>query len=161
MIMKANKEFMLEAIEQAKKCQAKEYPIGAVVVRNNQIFARGQSLSFVNKDPTDHAEMVAIREAARKLGFLYLEGCVLYSTLEPCAMCAGAAVWAKMKGIVFGATMEDAIEYSRNIKDKDVSLSYRQILIKCKDVLDKAQPRINLVGGFMRDECKRLFLLSE
>jgi len=159
--MEAEKKFMEVAIGEAKEiAKHSEYPIGAVIVRDGEILAKGRSLSSIEKDPTLHAEVDAIRQAAKKENSMHLEGAVMYSTLEPCPLCAAAAVWAKLEGVVFGATLEDAIEYSKTIKDEDISLSYRQILMKCKEVLDKSETKVELVEGFMRDECVKLFSLS-
>ena len=90
----------LEA-EQAFK--RKEVPVGAVVVSNGRVIGRGYNQIESLKDPTAHAEMIAITAAAMHVGNHRLEGCTLYVTLEPCAMCAGAMVLARMSRIVFGA----------------------------------------------------------
>ena len=79
-----------------------EVPVGALVVRNGVIVARGANLREATHDPTAHAELVAIREAARELGSWRLEGCAVYVTLEPCAMCAGAMVLARIATCVYG-----------------------------------------------------------
>lgn len=160
-MIKIDKKFMDIAIEEAKKSANQGgYPIGAAVVKENQILATGISSAKAVNDPTNHAEIDAIRKAAKKVGSMYLEDCVLYTTLEPCAMCASAAVWAKMKGIVYGASMEDAIKFAESIKDKNISLSYRQINIKCKYVLDKSETKLDLVEGFEKEKCIKLLELS-
>jgi tRNA(adenine34) deaminase len=78
-----------------------EVPIGAVIVRDNEICAEAHNLTRTNSDPTAHAELLAIREAARKLGDWRLLGATLYVTLEPCAMCAGAMVLSRIQRLVF------------------------------------------------------------
>jgi len=80
-----------------------EVPIGSVIVRENQIIGRGHNLTESLKDATAHAEMIAITSAAEKVGDWRLDNCILYSTIEPCAMCAGAAVLSRIKLIVYGA----------------------------------------------------------
>ena len=96
--------YMKKALEQAKRAaQAGEVPVGAVVVYQDQIIARGYNLRERKKDPTAHAEINAITRAAKKLGGWRLTGCTLYVTLEPCPMCAGAMVNARMDRVVYGA----------------------------------------------------------
>jgi len=82
---------------------AGDVPVGAVIVRGNEVLARAANRTVRDKDPTGHAELLAIREAARKIGDWRLTGCTLYVTLEPCAMCAGAIVLARLDRVVFGA----------------------------------------------------------
>jgi tRNA(adenine34) deaminase len=82
---------------------AGEVPVGAVVVRGDEIVGRGANRTLRDNDATAHAEVVAIREASRALGSWRREGCTLYVTLEPCAMCAGAIVLARVDRVVFGA----------------------------------------------------------
>jgi len=98
----------LEAMEAALAeaqlaAEGGEVPIGAVVVRGDEIIARGQNRVVRDSDPTAHAEIVALREAARVLGNYRLEGCTVYVTLEPCAMCAGAMIHARLDRLVFAA----------------------------------------------------------
>ncbi|EST51815.1 adenosine deaminase [Brevibacillus panacihumi W25] len=96
--------YMRAAIEEAKKAAAiGEVPIGAVIVRDGEIVGRGYNLRETKKDPTLHAEMIAIREASAKLGGWRLIGCTLYVTLEPCPMCAGAIVQSRIEQVVYGA----------------------------------------------------------
>ncbi|USG68297.1 tRNA adenosine(34) deaminase TadA [Brevibacillus ruminantium] len=96
---------MRAAMEEAQKAAALgEVPIGAVIVRNGEIVGRGYNLRETKKDPTLHAEMIAIREASARLGGWRLIGCTLYVTLEPCPMCAGALVQSRVEQVVFGAS---------------------------------------------------------
>jgi tRNA(adenine34) deaminase len=93
------------ALEQARKASAAgEVPVGAVVVKDGRVIATGRNAPIANRDPTAHAEVVALREAARVLGNYRLDGCTLYVTLEPCAMCSGAMLHARVDRVVFGAT---------------------------------------------------------
>ncbi|NLO82156.1 MAG: nucleoside deaminase [Clostridiales bacterium] len=95
---------MEQALQEAKKAyHIEEVPIGAVIVKDGEIIARGHNLRETYKDPTLHAEIVAIREAAKKLGGWRLSGCELYVTIEPCPMCAGAIIQARIERVIYGA----------------------------------------------------------
>ena len=96
---------MRRALELAEGCLAHEdVPIGCIVVRDEQEIAAAGNERELRGDPTAHAEVLALREAARRAGSWRLEGCTLYVTLEPCAMCAGAIVLARVDRVVFGAS---------------------------------------------------------
>src|SRR3954467_8050760 len=96
--------FMREALSQARLAQAAgEVPVGAVVVRDGVVIGRGHNHPVTGHDPTAHAEIAALREAAQALGNYRLDGCDLYVTLEPCAMCTGAMLHARLRRVVFGA----------------------------------------------------------
>lgn len=94
-------DLALKAAEKAGK--SGEVPIGCVIVRNNAVIASAANATLTNRDPTAHAEMLAIREAARKIGSERLVGCDLYVTLEPCAMCAAAISFARVRRLYYGA----------------------------------------------------------
>src|SRR5688572_26700588 len=97
------------ALEEARGAgEAGEVPIGAVIAREGRIIARGANRTVRDNDATTHAEMVAIREASRALGSWRLDGCTLVVTVEPCAMCAGAIVLARVARVIFGAWDEKA-----------------------------------------------------
>ena len=97
-------DFMQAALAEARHAaEAGEVPIGAVVVCNGEIVARGQNRVLRDLDPTAHAEMVALRAAAGAVGNYRLNGCTIYVTLEPCAMCAGAMIHARIDRLVFAA----------------------------------------------------------
>ncbi len=97
--------WMREAMAEARLAeQAGEVPVGAVVVRAGEIIARGRNRVIGTSDPCAHAEIVALREAGRLLGNYRLEGCDVYATLEPCAMCAGALLHARVRRLVYAAT---------------------------------------------------------
>lgn len=96
--------FMAEALRLAREAGAMgEVPVGAVVVKDGEIIGRGFNAPISSQDPTAHAEIVALRDAARLMGNYRLPGCELYVTLEPCVMCCGAIIHARIARVVFGA----------------------------------------------------------
>jgi tRNA(adenine34) deaminase len=100
---------MAAALDEARAARAAgEVPIGAVIVRQGAVIARGNNRTTRDNDATTHAEIVAIRDASRVLGSWRLEGCTLVVTVEPCAMCAGAIVLARLDRVIFGAWDEKA-----------------------------------------------------
>lgn len=102
--MNQEERFMREAIRQARKAYAlDEVPIGCVIVYEGKIIARGYNRRNTDKNTLAHAELIAIRRASRKLGDWRLEGCTMYITLEPCQMCAGAIVQARVSRVVVGS----------------------------------------------------------
>lgn len=104
MSAQADAAFLGRALELAREAEsAGDIPVGAVVVRNGAVIGAGANRTERDTDPTAHAEMLAIRAAAQSLGSWRLTGCTLYVTLEPCAMCAGAIVLARLDRLVFGA----------------------------------------------------------
>ena len=99
-----DEKWMREAIKQAQKAmEIGEVPVGAVVVRDGNLIASAYNLREMNKMPTAHAEVLAIEEACKTLGCKWLQDCTLYVTLEPCPMCAGALIGARIGRVVFGA----------------------------------------------------------
>ena len=133
---------MLEALEEAKKAFHKgEVPIGAVIVKDGEIIGRGHNLTETLKDPTCHAEILAIREASEKLGTPRLTGATMYVTVEPCSMCAGALVWARVSRLYIGAMDAKAGG--------------------CGSVMDivdhpKLNHRIEVETGILKEECETL-----
>ena len=96
-------DFMKLALEEARKAyDMGEVPVGAVIVRDGEIVGRGHNLTHTAKDPTAHAEIIALRDAARTLGGWRLPGCTMYVTTEPCSMCAGAIVLSRMPRLYIG-----------------------------------------------------------
>ncbi len=101
---RTDETFMALALKEASKAAAKgEVPVGAVIVHEGRVIARGHNRRELAKDPAAHAEFLAIRAAARKLGRWRLSGTTLYVTLEPCLMCMGAVILARIPRLVFGA----------------------------------------------------------
>lgn len=146
-MISAKKKFMEGAIKEAVKNKGSdEYLIGAVIVKDGVVIAASPARARAETDPTQHAEIATIRLACKKLGSRYLEGCILYSTHEPCPMCVTAAVWARMTGIVYGVTNQDMRE-----------AGWRLIGIPTDFILGKGEPKLELVQEFMREECKKLF----
>lgn len=108
-LLEPDRRWMKLAMKEAERAfDLGEVPIGAVVVRNSEIVGRGHNLVERLKDPTAHAEIIAITAACETLGSKFLDGCTLYVTLEPCPMCAGAIVWSRVDRLVFGAFDEKA-----------------------------------------------------
>ncbi len=98
-----DEKFMREALKKLGECPECEVPVAAVVVCGDEIVGAGVNRRETDSDPTAHAEVVAIRAAAKKLGRWNLSDCELFVTLEPCVMCAGAIVYSRVKRVVFGA----------------------------------------------------------
>ncbi len=108
-MLETHQDYMREALNQAAKAlEADEVPVGAVIVHQGRIIARAHNQRELLRDPTAHAEMIAITQAAEALENWRLEGATLYVTKEPCIMCAGAMVQARVDTVVFGASDEKA-----------------------------------------------------
>lgn len=148
--------FMDLAIREARKAREQgDYAIGAVIVRGGAVIASSGNRVRLDEDPTQHAEMVAIRLACEARGSRFLPGCILYSTHEPCPMCASAIVWAKMEGLVYATTQGDMAAFRR--KHGNSQLSWRTIGVPCAEVFAQADPSPFIVGPFMRHACLGLF----
>lgn len=138
-------KFMKAAIVQAKKAYALgEVPIGCVIVKDDQIIARGYNRRSIDHNTLAHAEMIAIKKACKKLGDWRLEDCTMYITLEPCPMCAGAIVQARIKNIVIGAmnakagcagSILDLMHIQRFNHQVDTLLLYGEIHEECVELL--------------------------
>jgi tRNA(adenine34) deaminase len=134
--------FMQEALDLARQAgTAGEVPVGAVVVVNGVVTGRGVNSTVARNDPTAHAEVLALREAAQAAGNYRLEEATVYATLEPCAMCAGALVAARVKQLVFGA---------RDLRFGGVRSKFR---IADSDLLNH---RVEIVEGVLAAECVEL-----
>lgn len=102
-IVRYMRKYMEEALNEAKKAyELGEVPIGAVIEKDGVIIGRGHNMTETAKDPTAHAEMIALRQASQTLGGWRLIGCNMYVTTEPCSMCAGAIVWARIEKLYIG-----------------------------------------------------------
>jgi tRNA(adenine34) deaminase len=134
--------FMQQALQLAREAAVnEEVPVGAVVVACGEIIGSGRNLCVRGNDPSAHAEMVAIREAAARLGNYRLSGCDLYVTLEPCVMCAGLLVNARIRRLVFGA---------RDLRFGGVRSKFQ---IADSPVLNH---RVEVVEGVLGAECTEL-----
>ena len=137
-----DEDYMRAALEQARQAGAcDEVPVGAVVVLDGEIVGRGFNQPIGRHDPTAHAEIMALRDAATRLGTYRLPGCALYVTLEPCVMCSGAIMHARIARVVYGA------------RDPKTGVA--------GSVLDLfAEPRLNhhatIEGGLLADDCGRM-----
>jgi tRNA(Arg) A34 adenosine deaminase TadA len=121
-----HEEFMRAALEEAKIARDEgEVPVGAVIVCDGEIIASAHNEREMQLDPTAHAEVSAIRAACLKLGTFNLEGCVIYTSCEPCPMCLGAIYWAHLDKIYYGADQHDAAAV-----DFDDSFIYRELELK-------------------------------
>lgn len=133
---------MNAALKEAKKAYEKdEVPVGAVIVLNDKIIARGHNLRESTNDPTMHAEIVAIRKACKKSKSWRLEGATMYVTVEPCAMCAGTILWARIKRVIYGA---------KDLKGGALGTSFNLY----------EQPNLNhypeICGGVLENDCAEL-----
>lgn len=136
-----HKAFMREALVLAQQAAERgEVPVGAVVVADGRIIGRGHNQPIASNDPTAHAEIVALRSAARTLANYRLPGATLYVTVEPCLMCLGAAIHARVSTIVYGASepRAGAVESSQRVWEHP-SLNHR----------------LTMVSGVLAAECRR------
>ncbi len=134
--------FMISALEEARRAgEAGEVPVGAIVVLAGAIVGRGHNRPIGAQDPTAHAEVLALREAARQIGNYRLPGATLYATVEPCAMCAGACLQARVAHLVYGAADEKA----GAVRSRDELLDGR-----------RWPPRIEVTGGVLADDARAL-----
>jgi guanine deaminase len=109
-----HERFMRRAIELSAKTSLVDNAggvFGTVIVKNGEIIAEGANRVVAENDPTWHGEMEAIRKACKRLGSFKLRGCTMYTSAEPCPMCAAASYWAGIERIFYGATIDDALEY--------------------------------------------------
>lgn len=161
-MIEPSSEHMELAIEAAKQSAANgDYGHGAVVAKNGKVIATGyETLKSANDPVNGHAEIDAIRKACQKLQLPYLEGCILYSTAEPCPMCMSAAIWAKVDTVAYGITRNDMIAEMKRLKNENSEFSWRQIAIPAEYIVEKGEPKVHLVPRFMREECAKLFDLT-
>lgn len=143
-----DREFMREAIRLANESVAKGGgPFGAVIVKDGKIIAGSSNSVTLDNDPTAHAEVNTIRKACRAMGSFNLEGCVIYTSCEPCPMCLGAIYWAGINRIYYGNTRKDAADI-----DFDDNFIYEEI---GKDMSDRTVPIIPM----LRSEAMESFRL--
>jgi len=134
-----HKRWMHEALKEAKQAlQKEEVPVGAVVVHENRIIGRGHNQVELLQDPTAHAEMIALTAATNALGKKWLVDATMYVTIEPCTMCAGAMIMARLNRLVYGAS--------------EVKTGAHSSLFNLLDD-PRINHRIEVVPGILRDEC--------
>jgi tRNA(adenine34) deaminase len=138
--------FILQALKEAKKAYDEgEVPIGAIITMNGKIIARGHNQVERLKDPTAHAEIIALTSAFNYLGSKYLPDATIYITIEPCLMCAGALYWSKIQKVVYGAA--------------DIKSGYKKYVEPCPPLEEIGvaprpfHPKTVVVDGILADEC--------
>ena len=138
-----DERFMRIAIAEARRA---DYPFGAVIVRDGKLIARGRNLGRTTDDPTAHGEIVAIRRCATRHGSKAMRGATLYTSGEPCAMCAGAILWCGFGRLVFAASVEQ------------IAAKMNQIMVSSSEIAAKAPfAKISITGGVLADEAVKLF----
>jgi tRNA(adenine34) deaminase len=142
-------KFMNEALLEAQKAyDLNEVPIGAVIIKDGEIVGRGHNLKETRKDATAHAEIIAIKDACKRLGGWRLPGCTMYVTLEPCSMCAGALVNARVENLVVGTR-----DYRTGACGSVLNIVQ----------LESLNHQVNVEFGMLEEECssilKRFFLM--
>ena len=154
--MESKNKFMLRAIELSiKSANGIGGPFGCVVVKDNMIVAEGSNKVTFSNDPTAHAEIVAIRDACKKLNTFKLSGCEIYTSCEPCPMCLSAIYWSRINNIYYANTREDAkkinfddsmiySEFSKKIEDRKIPIKQmlRNEALKAFEIWDKKKDKI-------------------
>jgi guanine deaminase len=140
-------EFMRLAIRKAQEgMRLGQSPFGSAIVRAGEVVAVTHNSVWLTTDPTAHAEVNCIRAAAKALQTIFLQGCTLYSTTEPCPMCLSAIHWAKIERVVFGATIADA---------KDAGFS--ELCVAAADLAKLGGSPLVVESGLLQQECAELF----
>ncbi len=140
--MKSDIDFMKLAISESLKCfSSEDVPVGSVIIYNNKVISKAHNEVEKRKDPTSHSEILAIKKALKKLSTKYLYDCTLYTTLEPCSMCAGAIILARVGRVVWGAYDPKA----------GAGGSVLNILNN-----PKLNHRPDLLGGVLEAECSKI-----
>jgi guanine deaminase len=139
--------FMWRAIEKAREgIAAGQSPFGAAVVQAGRVIVAAHNTVWRDTDPTAHAEIQAIRQAAAALATINLSGCVMYTTCEPCPMCLSAIHWAKFDRCVFGATIADA-----------ENAGFSELTLPAKELARQGGSPLIVEDGLLRAECAELF----
>jgi tRNA(Arg) A34 adenosine deaminase TadA len=140
-------DYMLRAIQIAQRgIAAGQTPFGAVVVHDDQIVAEEHNCVWLTGDPTAHAEVTAIRVAAKALRTIHLGGCVMYTTCEPCPMCLSAIHWSKIDAVYYGALIADA-----------VAAGFCELCLPATELARRGGSPLRVEEGPMRKECADLF----
>jgi len=131
-----NQEFMRRAIRVAERGMNshKGGPFGAIIVKGNNVVGRGWNMVTSHNDPTAHAEIIAIRDACRRLGTFVLSSCAIYTNCEPCPMCLGAIYWARIGRVYYGNTREDAAKIgfddAKFYREMKLPIAKRQLIMR-------------------------------
>lgn len=137
------------AIDQARRAiDLRQSPFGSVIVRRDTLIAAAHNRVWYTCDPTAHAEVTTIRVASAALQSIDFSGCILYSTCEPCPMCATAIHWSKFDAIVYGATISDA-----------ASAGFSELTVPIQDLYSLGKSPVRIISGIRRAECAELFAL--
>lgn len=135
-------KFMKEALKEAQKSYKKEeIPVGAIIVKDGKIIARGHNIKETKTDPTKHAEIIAIQKACKKLQTWRLTGCTMYVTLEPCSMCAGSLIQSRLDKVVIG-TMDEKTGACGSVLNLLADYKFNHI--------------VQIETGIMQEECKTI-----
>ena len=135
-------KFMKEALKEAQKSYKKEeIPVGAIIVKDGKIIARGHNLKETKTDPTKHADRIAIQKACKKLQTWRLTGCTMYVTLEPCSMCAGSLIQSRLDKVVIG-TMDEKTGACGSVLNLLADYKFNHI--------------VQIETGIMQEECKTI-----
>jgi tRNA(Arg) A34 adenosine deaminase TadA len=138
---------MLQAIAKASEgIAAAQSPFGSVIVRDGAIVAATHNTVWRDNDPTAHAEINCIRAAASVLGSIFLSGCTIYSTCEPCPMCLAAIHWSRLDRVVFGATIDDAAD-----------AGFREMHLEARVLAEMGKSPLRVESGLLREQCAALF----
>src|SRR5262245_30071099 len=140
-------DFMRAAIAKTRQgIQAGQSPFGSVIVRDQSIVAVTHNTVWLTTDPTAHAEVNCIRAAAKSLNSIFLNGCTLYSTTEPCPMCLAAIHWAKIERVVYGASIADA-----------ANAGFKELFVPARTLAELGQSPLVVESGLLQAECAALF----
>jgi guanine deaminase len=143
----SDQEFMRLAIRKAQQgIAAGQSPFGSVIVQGGEVVAATHNTVWRDGDPTAHAEVNCIRKAAGALRTIFLHGCTLYSTTEPCPMCLSAIHWAKIDRVVYGASIADA-----------AAAGFCELYVDAKVLAELGKSRVRVENGLLREECADLF----
>ena len=152
----ADVQFMRAALELARQAEAAgEVPVGAVVVKGGEIIGRGFNAPISRRDPSAHAEMMALRDAAQTLGNYRLAGCELFITLEPCLMCAGAIMHARIARVVFGAH-DPKTGAAGSVVDLFGDIPHPLPLSRVQGEVIRLNHHACVEGGVLAEECGKL-----
>ena len=143
----SDEDFMRLAIAKTQEgIAAGQSPFGAVIVRAGQVVTAAHNTVWRDGDPTAHGEVNAIRQAAAVLRSIQLDGCTLYSTCEPCAMCMAAIHWAKIDRVVYGASIADAS-----------AAGFSELSVPAQELVQRGGSPVRVETGPLREQCRELF----